>query len=118
MHRSTIHNNQVRSISKQASQNMKYKAEISDEFVVLIVNLWNKMCKLINLFVIKLFEEHVPFLLQMGRHKASLLLSASSCPSTNCKLVVSKTKPNHSSVTMSLCDVTMDGEFFVQRAHC
>ena len=45
--------------------NVQYKAEISEEFVVLFTNRWNKVCKLITFFDFKLFEVHDPFLLQM-----------------------------------------------------
>ena len=98
--------------------NEMYQAGFLCMYVALKFDSLSMMKQLINLNKCKLFEVHAPLLLQMRHNKESLLRSASIMSSTNCKLVVSKTKPNHSSVTMSLCDVTMDGEFFVQRAHC
>ena len=79
---------------KQALLNEMFQAGVLCMYVALKLDSLSMTKQLINLFVIKLFEEHVPFLLQMGRHKAFLLPSASSCPSTHCKFLVSKTKPN------------------------
>ena len=75
-----------------------YQAGVLCMFVTLKFDQLNQLCTMINFFADKLFEVCVPLLLHMGEHKESLLRSASIMSSTNCKLVVSKTKPNHSSV--------------------